>query len=481
MKDVIIVGAGHNGLVASNYLIDNGFKVTILESNKSIGGLTSSHSFAGRQNISSAATWSGMFHKQIIDDLNIKLDTKILDPQLVYIGENRDDLCIIGKSDTNDICCGLNLNELEKWEEFNSELHDAATFIEKLSLQTTLESRLNLLDSYSDELNFCLSPADEIDSLNSLPPLAQCMALSAGLAIQNNRLDQIGGGFSMAYMASASTNEGAWSILPGGMGSLANTLADRYKQKGGEIILNTPVDRIIESTKGVSCLLTNGDEINAKYCLISAHLSTVKIPHYTKEPAQKGNSAKMIVALSDLPKTYDSIIESAPELTNPNIPTMFILGPSHPEEYYLNGSLTKGNISNPPLVTGSLLISNGLPYLTLYIQIVPYKINSSELSTSVLNLISERLYNDILDKIEAIEISGPAEIQTEFSLPGGHPEHLQMYFPELIFARPSFTATNYKFPNTNRIFHGSASSFPGGLACGVPGRNSALSIMKEFE
>ncbi|HUR72907.1 MAG TPA: FAD-dependent oxidoreductase, partial [Sporichthya sp.] len=40
--DVIVIGAGHNGLVAANYLADAGRRVLVLEANDRVGGFTAS-------------------------------------------------------------------------------------------------------------------------------------------------------------------------------------------------------------------------------------------------------------------------------------------------------------------------------------------------------------------------------------------------------------------------------------------------------
>src|SRR5712664_4750787 len=70
--DVIIIGAGHNGLVAANYLAKAGLHVLVVERSDRVGGACVTDEIAPGFKVSAAAYVSGLFRPQIIDDLDLR-------------------------------------------------------------------------------------------------------------------------------------------------------------------------------------------------------------------------------------------------------------------------------------------------------------------------------------------------------------------------------------------------------------------------
>src|SRR5207244_12917451 len=70
-SDVVIVGAGHNGLVAANYLAKAGLRVVVVERSDRIGGACVTDEIAPGFKVSAAAYVSGLFRPQIIEDLEL--------------------------------------------------------------------------------------------------------------------------------------------------------------------------------------------------------------------------------------------------------------------------------------------------------------------------------------------------------------------------------------------------------------------------
>ena len=66
--DVIIIGAGHNGLVAANYLAKAGLRVVVVERSDRIGGACVTDEIAPGFKVSAAAYVSGLFRPQIIEE-----------------------------------------------------------------------------------------------------------------------------------------------------------------------------------------------------------------------------------------------------------------------------------------------------------------------------------------------------------------------------------------------------------------------------
>ena len=71
--DVIMVGAGHNGLVCASYLANAGRKVLVLESGDSPGGAASTRAFSSGYSVSSSAQWLYQLHPQVSRDLDLEI------------------------------------------------------------------------------------------------------------------------------------------------------------------------------------------------------------------------------------------------------------------------------------------------------------------------------------------------------------------------------------------------------------------------
>src|SRR5438093_3888525 len=82
--DVVIIGAGHNGLVAANYLAKAGLRVVVVERSDRVGGACVTDEIAPGFKVSAAAYVSGLFRPQIIEDLELaKFGLRLIafDPQ----------------------------------------------------------------------------------------------------------------------------------------------------------------------------------------------------------------------------------------------------------------------------------------------------------------------------------------------------------------------------------------------------------------
>src|SRR5207247_7575045 len=70
--DVVIIGAGHNGLVAANYLARAGLRVIVIERSDRVGGACVTDEIAPGFRVSAAAYVTGLFRPKIIEDLELK-------------------------------------------------------------------------------------------------------------------------------------------------------------------------------------------------------------------------------------------------------------------------------------------------------------------------------------------------------------------------------------------------------------------------
>ena len=87
--DVIIIGAGHNGLVSANYLAKHGLKVLVIEARSKPGGMADTAEYKGLK-YSKASYVLGLFPKRIEEELGIYfpvIDSPFADIFLTEDGE----------------------------------------------------------------------------------------------------------------------------------------------------------------------------------------------------------------------------------------------------------------------------------------------------------------------------------------------------------------------------------------------------------
>ena len=72
--DAIIIGAGHNGLVAAAYLARSGLSVLVLESRETLGGLAATENLFSSYRFNTGPAGAGMFSQKIIKELDLEQD-----------------------------------------------------------------------------------------------------------------------------------------------------------------------------------------------------------------------------------------------------------------------------------------------------------------------------------------------------------------------------------------------------------------------
>ncbi|NJN80498.1 MAG: NAD(P)/FAD-dependent oxidoreductase [Anaerolineales bacterium] len=267
--NTIIIGAGHNGLVAAAYLAKQGKKVLVLERRSIVGGSVVTESFGENFTVDSVQT-GGMLRPDIIKDLKLSLPTVTEKPDFISLQPDGNHLIL-----NEEYIKRFSEKDASHWSEFVRFMDKAASILDAAyaTIMPRLPKNLSLRDGYGLlELGLELRLAGRKDMLNfirALPMSAQELveeyfesevvrAAIASVAIHNSTLGPISAGTGYTLIHNWLNRSGLSHVNVGKAGEITNALANAVKAFGGEIRTDSEVAKIKidnQIAKGVVLLM----------------------------------------------------------------------------------------------------------------------------------------------------------------------------------------------------------------------------------
>ena len=239
--DVVIVGGGHNGLVASCYLAKAGLKVVILEKNNSLGGATVSQKVFPEYEarLSRYSYLVSLLPDQIVKDLDLKFKTierevSSFTPESVdgkdlgllinrgLVGQTSDDfLAMTGSSD-----------EIAAWESFYADVQKLADAIAPTMLQK-LPTRSQLKEKVGNKIwdEIIENPLEAVLESRFKSDVVRGIVFTDGLiGTFSDGKDLIANICFLYHLIGNGT--GDWKVPVGGMGALVAELVEKARKLG---------------------------------------------------------------------------------------------------------------------------------------------------------------------------------------------------------------------------------------------------------
>jgi len=502
--DAIIIGGGHNGLVTAAYLAKSGLRVAVLERQHALGGAAQAVDILGKKT-TAGATWSGMLRPDIVSDLKLYeygYTTTPLNPQVLAVSaDGRAIGLFLDEADTAASVSSYfgepRSNVLAEIARYESAVAEAARFVSSAYYVAERQDRLTMFASAPARIkDFLASSIRDILRNYNFPEFLKSAIAAGALSLTNSDTTVGGGGYALAYMATAETagNTGAWGIPAGGMYALIDALAAAATNKGAEIRTATTVAEVLitDELKAIGVELENGERIHSSivvgcihpadfFSITSGEKSGAFRPG-TASDRPHGTSAtvKLLLASSPMP---------AQQLPTPllaaSYPTtaLYVVTPTNLAglDAAFADYRTGREISDEPLVTFSILSAGNDTeemLLSAYVQFVNSKCPESLLIDKTLRSISQ-IFPDVVHKLVGARGLNPSMLEHTLCLPGGHPEHTTMTYPSLIDQRPHERLASYRTP-VQGLYAAGAGWFPGGTLSGVPGRNVASIALQDI-
>jgi phytoene dehydrogenase-like protein len=499
--ETIIIGAGHNGLVAAAYLAKQGKKVLVLERRAIVGGSVVTESFGEGFNVDSVQT-GGTLRPDIIKDLKLslpKISEKPAFISLVRLAASvtyGDHLVLDGDLvKAAEAIKHFSEKDAARWGEFVRFMNKAAKILEVAyaTIMPRLPKKFNVSEGYGLlELGLELRLAGRKDMLNfirALPMTAQELveeyfeseelkAAIASVAIHGNTLGPMSAGTGYILIHNWMNRGGLAHVNVGKAGEITSALANTVKSFGGEIRTNAEVAKIcIENQVAKSVMLASGEEILADTILSAADpkhtllklVGPMELPPefvwHTQSIKMRGSVAK-IHLLTD---GYHGI----PEGTIVLAPSIKYLERAYDAAKY-------GGVSENPY----LEVTTSGNVVSIHFQFAPYQLKNGEWdpSTSLRAGVEygkvEKLAIDALaeyfpnlkSSIINTKTITPKDLEEIYGLTEGDLNHGQLMLDQFLFMRPIPGWSNHKTPIDNLYLCGSGVHGGGGVS-GVSGRN----------
>ena len=493
--DVVIIGGGHNGLVAATYLARAGKSVRILEANPEIGGASQSvRTFPEYDaNLSRYSYLIALLPDKIVSDLGLSFEciSREVSSYTPY-GENKG----LYVSRIWDALTESSFNELDPsgkeakaWQTFYAEIAEfaekiAPTMLQPLKSRSELKQQIDLDATWQYLIE---EPIGKVITERFHNDVVRGVVLT----------DALIGTFASAFDIQANicflyhligNGTGEWKVPKGGMGALVNELVRVATESGVEISLNSKAIKVESTSTGVTVELENGETVTSEYLLSNAAPGV--LAKLRQRPAPKsldGSQMKINILLKRLPQLKSGID-----------PRLAFAGTFHANESFTqcesvfaeahNGVMPQKmpiemycHTLTDPSILGQELQDAGYQTLTLFGLHTPASLFDSNNDAareaalqSALASLNDYLAEPIEDVIAAIEVKTPLDIEEAIALPRGNIFHKDLSMP----FREAGTEESWGVETDDpRIFICGAGAVRGGGVSGIPGHNAAMAIL----
>ena len=533
IDDVLIIGAGHNGLVCACDLAAAGQRVRLLERRSMVGGACVTEELAPGFRASTASYVVSLLDPQIVQDLRLaEHGYQVLARQPSSFTPWPDGRALILGADpqrNQQQISQFSAADAAAWPRYEAWLTRVAEVLEPLMQQAPLDMLpstgrswlqqfRNLLRAWQlrgqlarlgDELpatmELLLGPARPILERWFESPILRATLATDAIIGADLPPSAAGTGYVLLHhvMGSAGGARGVWGYVRGGMGAITQAMAARAQQLGVKLETDAEV-AAIDCLDGaaVGVRLNDGRHFRAQR-VVSNATPQVTADLLAGSPAlstlQRGelaridyssSSAKINLALSGLPEF--SSCPTQGQVGDPHRGTIHIT----PE---INGielawaQARIGRICDQPIIEMTLpsavddsLAPPGRHIAQLFVQYLPYGLaKAADDPESVRRAVLDRC----LEMIERhapgfgqlilhAQILLPEDLETRFGLTGGNIFHGSMGLHQLFSLRPLPGWSDYRTP-VQRLYLCGAGTHPGGGVSGLPGRLAAQAILAD--
>jgi phytoene dehydrogenase-like protein len=520
MPDIVIIGGGHNGLVAAFYLAKAGLKPLVLERRGTIGGGAITTEIAPGFRVPTLTHSTGLLWQEVARDMDLaRHAVEFLPSDAQVFAPGSDGRALVLYNDVRrsvESIRALSAKDAAAYPAYRASMTRISAVIASVFASTppsidkpTLSELWTLLGTGRQFR--ALGKKDGYRLLRWGPmPIADLMhewfetellaAALAGAGVSGTMLGPWSAGSALVLLLrEAHRRLAVGAQVKGGPGALTHAMAAAARAAGADIRTGVSVARIVVTGERVSGVaLSTGEDIPARAVVSAVDPKSTflqlmdpvdlapdfltKVRNYRSH----GTLAKMNVALSGLPAFTGSPGAEA------------LSGRIHigPEIDYLERAFDHakyGEFSAEPWLDVSIpsildtqLAPAGSHVMSIYVHVAPHTLRSTSWDTARDGL--RRATVRVLDRfapgferlIVAEQILTPADLERDFGFFGGHVFHGEIALDQLFTMRPVLGHAQYRGPVAGLYLCGGG-THPGGFLTGGSGRNAAREAAKDLK
>ena len=523
--DVVVIGAGHNGLVCAAYMAQAGLRVCVVERSGEIGGPVQTKELWPGFHLSVASFWMSLLQPKIMIDLKLREHgVKVIDtpPGFQPFRDGRSLVFWPDVARMAEEIRAFSAHDAAAYPAFVAHMEALVPHLRKLLFEVPVDPTTGRLKDLAKTASFAwrfrsigpsfydlwdlltLSAHDYLKRWFNSPEILTVYGCYASGSGGNIGPKSPGSAYVLArpYLRESDTEAGPGGLVEGGMGSIARALGAAAKERGVEIRVNAPVSKVqVKDGAAVGVELASGERISARAVVSNANAKTLflrllnpqDLPPDVVAAAERirteSSCFKINLAASTLP-AWTALASRG--MQGP--PGSITIAESLDELQLAFEAAGHGRMAEKPylwILTPSAFDPTVAPpgrhTVSIFGGHVPYRLASGAWDDAA----RERLYEIVMTQIERYapgfaahvlhkQVLVPPDLEAMFDLPGGHVHHGELSLDQIFFRRPFAHYADYRSP-IKGLYQCGASTHPGGGVTGVPGYNASRVVVGDLK
>ncbi len=527
MKEIALIGGGHNGLVCAFYLARAGHKVTVYERRGIVGGAAVTEEFHPGFRNSVASYTVSLLNPKVIADMALKdHGLRIVERRASNFFPHLDGRYLLtGEGRTKGEIAKFSSRDAGRFDAYSDEIDRIATVLRDLVLETP-PNRVDTFISGIPEFIKLGKVGNRIKKLGREGEMAFIKLFTQSASRYLDQwfehdavkalfgFDAVVGTFASpmtpgtAYVllhhcfGEVNGKKGAWGHAIGGMGAITEAMRKACVQAGVTIETDAPVKQVlVDGVKAVGLLLEDGREIFANHIvsnlnpkllfgkLVASEAQPELFRRHMAQWSCGSGTFRMNVALSRLP----SFLALPGRAIADHHTAGIVIAPtlSYMDRAYLYAR-QQGWSRKPivemliPSTLDDSLAPRGAHVASLFCQHVAPELPDGSSWDEHRDVVAD-LMIDTVDayapgfraSVVGRQALTPLDLERTFGLVGGDIFHGALSIDQLYALRPMMGYADYRTP-IEGLYQCGSGTHPGGGVTGAPGFNAAREILKEI-